>query len=219
MRSNWRSTVCRDTATPSPASSPAPARPAKPAGSLADLARQPGGAQLIAIQHARDLLAERLHRAIQHRAPHPPHPDPHHHRPSVHGHVRQRLHVIPVHMAGQAAAPRARHRPPAVRARRAPATGDPGSTEEIPNGYTVNLSLSGAAVYAALPPGGCLEADPGPPPWRRAGVSGRAPQRPAEPLPCYRHDYLVMDRRSTATLIVTGQPGVASIHRRACRGA
>jgi hypothetical protein len=31
---------------------------------------------------------------------------------------------------------------------------DPGSTEEISNGYTVNLSLSGAAVYAALPPGG-----------------------------------------------------------------
>src|SRR5262249_33210473 len=78
---------------------------------------------------------------------------------------------------------------------------DPGSTEEISNGYTANRWLSGAAVYAALPPGGRLEADPGLPPWRPAGVSSR-PQRPAEPPPCYRHDYLVMDRRSTATLIV-----------------
>src|SRR5215471_11746613 len=31
--------------------------------------------------------------------------------------------------------------------------------------------------------------------------------------PCYRHDYLVMDRRSTATLICDGQPGVTSISR------
>src|SRR5215831_3561179 len=30
---------------------------------------------------------------------------------------------------------------------------------------------------------------------------------------CYQHDYLVMDRRSTATLICDGQPGVASISR------
>ena len=45
------------------------------------------------------------------------------------------------------------------------------------------------------------------------GPSRRPHQRAAPRPPCYRHDYLFMDRRSTATLICDGQPGVASISR------
>jgi hypothetical protein len=45
------------------------------------------------------------------RAPHPPHPDPHHHRPAISGHVRDRPLAVPAHLAGPATASRARHRP------------------------------------------------------------------------------------------------------------
>jgi hypothetical protein len=66
---------------------------------------------LVPLQHTRDLLPECLDRAVQHRTPQSPHLDPDHDRPPVGGHIRQRPHVVPVHLAGQAAAPRARGRP------------------------------------------------------------------------------------------------------------
>jgi hypothetical protein len=65
---------------------------------------------VLAGRHARDPLPERLHRATRNGAPHPPHPDPHHHRPAICGHVRDRPLVIPVHLAGPTSASRARHR-------------------------------------------------------------------------------------------------------------
>jgi AhpD family alkylhydroperoxidase len=74
-------------------------------------AREPRGPPLVAVQQTRDLLPERLHRAVQGRAPQPPHPDLQHDRPPIRGHVRHRPLAVSVHMAGQAAAPRARHRP------------------------------------------------------------------------------------------------------------
>jgi len=69
-RSRDRSAVCRETAIPNAASSRVPARPLM-RGPRPRPADQAHGAALAALHDSRDLLAERLHRAAQHRTAHP----------------------------------------------------------------------------------------------------------------------------------------------------
>ena len=109
-RSSTRSAVCRETGTPSAVSRPRPARPANSRATALTWPVSPGP-PLVAVQHARDLLPECLHRAVQGRAPHPPHPDPHHDRPPVRGHVRRPSARSTRAPGRSGTAPRARHRP------------------------------------------------------------------------------------------------------------
>jgi len=66
------------------------------------------------VQITGDLLAERLDAAAQNRAPQPPHPHMHHDRPPIRGHVSYGPRAVPMHLAGQPAAARARDQAAAV---------------------------------------------------------------------------------------------------------
>ena len=96
---------------PSAGSSRAEARPANSRATALTCAGQPRGAPLVAVQDARDLLAEGLHLAARDRAAHPADPDLHQDAAAVGGHVRRRPLVIAVHAGGFRAAARAGHRP------------------------------------------------------------------------------------------------------------
>ncbi len=107
--SRTRSAACRETGAPSSVSTRAPARPANSRATAPACPVQPRGAPLIAVQDARDLLAEGLPRAAQDGTAYPA--DPHQHPASVDGHVRHRPLVITMHTGSFLAAARARHRP------------------------------------------------------------------------------------------------------------
>ena len=96
---------------PSAGSSRAEARPANSRATALTWAVSRGGAPLVALQDARDLLAERLHLAVQGRAAHPADPHLHQDAAAVDGHVRRRPLVVPVHAGRFRAAARAGHRP------------------------------------------------------------------------------------------------------------
>ena len=102
---------------PSAGSSRAEARPANSRATALTWRGQPRGAPLVTVQDARDLLAERLHRAARDRAAHPADPDLHHDAAAVDGHVRRRPLVIAVHPGGLRPQPGQATAPPRVLAR------------------------------------------------------------------------------------------------------